>query len=382
MTTRLDRLTVSNYRSLGPEVEFRPGSLSVLIGPNGAGKSNLLDVLSFVRDGVGQGLPAAIANRGGIDAVRRRSHSRPFDVRVEMGLSLDSGPASYGFVITGDRIEEYRVKSEWALVQVDGQVAEFRREGDQWSGPQGLAPRMEDDSLALSLLGGSKEFKPLVDFLSGVMVYAIFPDTLRRPQKFDSSRPMKRHGENWVSVLRELAKDEDAKGQLVAGLGKLTGDIEDLRVTSTATYLLAEFRHRTREKKGKRWFDAGLESDGTLRVAGLLTALLQQPALPVIAIEEPELTVHPEVLSLLADYLHQAAELSQVIITTHSPLILDVLDPDRDSIFVVDRRDGKTAVEPLTEEQLAPVRKRLLSLGDLFVMGDLQLSLFDGSAEE
>ena len=244
-----------------------------------------------------------------------------------------------------------------------------------------MAPRMDEQSLALTALGGTKPFKPLADFLTGISVYSIFPDTLRNAQRFDSARPMKRHGENWVSILRELIKDNHAKNDLILGLKKLTGDIEDVRVTSAAGHLIAEFKQQVKARKGKRWFDAAQQSDGTLRVAGLLTALLQTPHLPVVGIEEPELTVHPGVLPMLYDYLQQADEVSQIILTTHSPIILDVVNLEKDTILVVNRIDGKTDVRKVTDVQLEPVRKSLLRLGDLFLSGDLQLSLFDDSGE-
>jgi len=374
------KIVVSNYRSIGPGVIIRPGRLSFLIGPNGSGKSNMLDVLSFVRDAVILGLPAAVTHRGGIDSVRRRSHGRPFDVQIELNIVLESGAGAYAFVITGDRLEEYRVKSEMAVVSKQDRTWEFHREGDAWQGPPGVAPRMDEQSLALTALGGAEGFKPMVDFLSSITVYSIFPDTLRTPQRFDPTRPMQRHGENWVSILRELVK-EDEKDELVKGLNKLTGDIEDVRVSSAAGYLVAEFKQRAKAQKGKRWFAAAQQSDGTLRVAGLLTALLQTSSLPVVGIEEPELTVHPGALPMLYDYLRQASELSQILVSTHSPIMLDVVDTEKDAIFVVNRVDGKTDVKQVTNRQLEPVRRSLLRLGDLFVSGDLQLSLFDEPAE-
>ncbi len=378
----IKELIISNYRSLGPNVRIQLGRLSILVGPNGSGKSNVLDALSFVRDAVTLGLPAAVTHRNGIDSVRRRSHGRPFDVHIELRLSLNSAPAKYAFTLTGDRLEEYRVKMEVAVVQQEETVYEFQRQGNNWSGPEGITPRMDEQSLALTALGGTKQFKPLVDFLSVITVYSIFPDTLRIPQRFDTARPMKRHGENWISILRELIKDREAKEDLVAGLKKLTGDIEDVQVTSAAGHLIAEFKQQVRARKGKRWFEAAQQSDGTLRVAGLLTALLQKPSLPVIGVEEPELTVHPGALPMLYDYLRQASEVSQVIVTTHSPIILDVADLKRDVIFVVKRVSGKTDVRKVTPKQLEPVRKSLLRLSELFVSGDLQLSLFDNSKEE
>lgn len=370
-------LIISNFRSLGPDIHIRPGAVSILIGPNGSGKSNILDALSFVRDAVMQGLPAAITHRSGIDGVRRRSHGRPFDVHIELDIGLEDGGARYGFVITGDRLGEYRVKSETASISVKGKINTFERTGDTWKGPDGVAPRTDEQSLALTALGGTEQFKPLVDYLSGITIYSVFPDALRVPQRFDPVRPMRSHGENWVSILRELVKDEQAKNDLIAGLNKLTGDIEDVRVSSAAGHLIAQFKQSVTAKKGKRWFDAAQQSDGTLRVAGLVTALLQKPYLPVIGIEEPELTVHPGALPMLYDYLQQAGEVSQIFVTTHSPVILDIVGFDRDVIFVVNRVDGKTDVRQVTESHLAPVRKSLLRLGDLFISGDLQLSLFD-----
>ncbi len=372
----LRKLQISNYRSLGRHVAVDFGRISVLIGPNGSGKSNVLDALSFVRDAVLQGLPAAITHREGIDSVRRHSSGHPYNVGISLNLMLSNRPASYAFEITGDRTEEYRVKSESATVRTGHETHQFHRTQEEWNGPDGYAPRLDDEALELTALAGDTRFKPLAEFLGGICVYSIFPDVLRKPQPFDSASPMKRHGENWVSILRELLKKVE-KDDLISGLRELTGDIDGARVRSVAGFLVTEFRQVAQHDQNKRrkWFPAGRQSDGTLRIAGLLTALLQRPTMPVVGIEEPELTVHPGALPMVYDYLVQASELSQVVITTHSPIILDVADVERDHILVVDRGNGYTDVRRVSEQQLAPVRQKLLSLGDLYLSGDLQLSL-------
>lgn len=363
-------ILISNYRSLGREVRLQPARLCVLVGPNGAGKSNVLDALTFVRDAVVQGLPAAITHRGGIQSVRRKSsRGKPHNVEVEVQMQLpDDTEGSYGFVITGAGAEGYRVKSESARCG----DATFERDGENWSGPDGLAPRMNGESLTLPALGGDARFKPLVEYLSHMMVYSIFPDTLRGPQKFDSTRPMKGHGENWLSVLRDLLRT-DEREELLKGLLALSGDIEDIKVTSAAGYLVAQFKQRIGKKAS--WLDASSQSDGTLRVAGLLTSLLQQPTPPVICVEEPELTVHPGALPMIFDYLRQASEVSQVIVTTHSPVMLDVVDIDNESVFMVGRQGGETQIRAVSAHELEPVRAGLLTLGDSLIAGDLQLEL-------
>ncbi|NOY92026.1 MAG: AAA family ATPase [Deltaproteobacteria bacterium] len=371
----IETLRVSNYRSLGPEVELGLERLSILVGPNGSGKSNALDAIAFMRDAVVDGLPAAVTHRGGIDSVRRRSAGHPNNVSLSARLRWDGGQGEYAFELTGDRFEEYRVKTEWAVVEAEGERHEFTRVGLIWEGPEGLAPALAHEALVLTTLGGDPRFRPLFEQLSKMVIYAIFPDTLGRPQNFDKTRPMRSHGENWVSTLREMVKDEALKQELVVGLHKLTGDIEDVRVTRAADFLVAEFKQATKGAKSKRWFSARQQSDGTLRVAGILTALLQEPPLPVLGVEEPELTVHPGALPLLFDYLRQSSERSQVLITSHSPILLDCADVDRDALFVVERHAGVTEIARVADDTLAPVRSRLLSLGDLLATGALQLEL-------
>lgn len=85
---------------------------------------------------------------------------------------------------------------------------------------------------------------------------------------------------------------------------------------------------------------------------------------------------------MLYDYLLETSEVSQVFVTTHSPLLLDVVDLDHATILVVNRVDGKTGVRKMEDKHLESVRDNLLRLGDLFVSGDLQLSLYDDQYDE
>src|SRR5258706_1544502 len=98
-------------------------------------------------------------------------------------------------------------------------------------------------------------------------------------------------------------------------LGQITGDIDDIRVSQAGGYLVAEFRHGVVKtpkgnKERAKWFGAAQESDGTLRMAGIITALLQEPPLTLIGVEEPELTIHPRAIPVLYDYLCEASSKS------------------------------------------------------------------------
>jgi predicted ATPase len=155
----------------------------------------------------------------------------------------------------------------------------------------------------------------------------------------------------------------DRGAQLRTALSRVTGDVNNLRVRRAGGgYLIVEFAHRAFGDNAK-WFDAALESDGTLRVAGIVSALLQEPALTLTGIEEPELTVHAGMVPLLYDYLAEAALSTQVIITTHSPELLDLVPID--DVRVVQRLAGTTTVSRVEEDQRRLVRNNLTTAGEL-----------------
>lgn len=368
------RIVASNYRSLGEDVTVNLGALTALVGPNGSGKSNVADVLRFVSDCLRMGLEAAITKRHGIDAVRRFSSGHPFDLSIHIDIEDAGMTGFYEFVLGGDRAEEYQVKREVAEFGNAIGQARFEVADGKWlSGPSDLRPKIDRLALALPLVAADERFAPLANALRQLTVYSIFPDTLREPQKPDPTRPMTEHGGNWGSILKGLAKQEGAN-QLKAALGAVTGDIDDFRVKQVGGYLVTEFHHvqaKTDAKRRKRkWFDAAQESDGTLRVAGIVTALLQEPALALVGIEEPELTIHPGALPIVYDFLKEASFRSQVLITTHSPDLLGLLEAG--DVRVVTRKDGVTDVARMDPSQREAVESRLMTLGDVLRMEGLR----------
>ncbi|MCB9473182.1 MAG: AAA family ATPase [Candidatus Delongbacteria bacterium] len=364
---RITRVRVSNYRSVGRDQTLSLNTFNVLVGPNGSGKSNLVDTISFVRDAMHMGLSGAMTDRGGIAAVRRWSSGRPYNVSIALDVVLEGGSGTYSFEITGDRKEEYRIKTESVSLLNGTEHIGFSVTSGTWSGPEGLEPKISDTALALPTIAGDERFRALFDLLSNPVIYSVFPDTLRRPQKYSPDRPMHRHGDNWVSILRDQ-DPESWKQEIVAALKRLTGDIDNVKVAKAASYLVAQFHHLS-DGKGT-WFDAAQESDGTLRVAGILSALLQEPPLTLIGVEEPELTVHPGALPLLMDYLRQASRRSQVLITTHSPELLNHVEPHE--VRVVKKTEEGTIVRAMASDQMLSVQEGLLEIGELLMTEGLR----------
>lgn len=377
-------LRVSNFRSLGKDVRLPLGQLTVLAGRNGSGKSNAIDVLQFLADAMHLGLEGAITKRHGIRAVRRWQRSGyPHDVKLAVDVSLDEGvQGTYDIVLGGAKVEDYHVKREHLVITGGGQeVREVLVESGQWKkGPDGLQPKTTPLSLALPLIAGDERFRAFADALRGIACYTIFPDHLRAPQEYDPTRPMDRNGKNWVSILKDQPA-ESWKPDLVTVLQHLTGDITDVHVKPAGGYLTVQFEHGNGAARAKRKkvFESAQESDGTLRVAGIVTALLQRPPPTLVALEEPELTVHPGALALLMDYVEEASRRTQVVLTTHSPDLLDHVDVE--SVLVVERHEGETSIARVEPGQRKVVQEGLLALGEVHRSEGLQSCLEFGGRD-
>lgn len=361
------KMTVSNFRSLGDKVSVEFGNFTALVGTNGSGKSTVCDVLAFVAQALRHSLSSAIENRNGLAAVRRFSDGAPYVVSIRLELSTAEGAGHYEVHINAsDNVPQVKVEEAlWA--PADGAIdSTFRVEKGVWKVEPGqVRPQVDKSSLVLSTLAGDRRFKPLYDSLVNTAIYNISPSTLRNPRKPNPSRPMEEQGENWGSILAETLKSQD-RTDLIEAMNQITGDIDDVRVRALGGYLLVQFRHGSSGSAGKgkeRWFDAFQESDGTLRMAGILTALLQTPVPLVVGVEEPELTIHPGGLKVLTEYLRQASLQTQLILTTHSPDILDHLDASE--IRVVYRDSGATRVSMLATDQKESVVHRLRTLGEV-----------------
>lgn len=359
----LNRITASNFRSLGPNVDLQLNRFTALVGQNGSGKSNVVDIVRFVADAMTLGLEGAITRRHGISAVRRWTSGHPVNLKIGLELKLADAWATYEFELTSHSVHDYAVKHERAYIKGVSSSVEFEIADARWvRGPTDLRPSVGPLNLALPLVAGDERFRALGDALRSMAVYTIFPDVLREPQKYDPKKPMEQHGANWISILKDQ-KPESWQPELAAALGKLTGEIDAIEVRPVAGHLFIRFRHGVWGRSERpKWFDAAQESDGTLRIAGIVTALLQEPRLSLIGIEEPELTIHPGAIRLVYDYLRQAADHTQVLVTTHSPELLDLLDPD--DVRVVDRHKGVTRVAQLEMRQKQEVKAGLLTLGD------------------
>lgn len=355
-----------NFRSLA-DVSVRLGALTVLVGPNGSGKSNLVDVLRFLSEALQRGLDAAIIERHGMSALRRWSaKGRPYDIEINLTLEEDGKWAEYSFILGSERRGEYRVKHEHCRGGRNPAMIEYyfeTREGEWIRSQPTLNVPILPTALALPLAAGATPFKWIYDFITSMGFYVIFPNVLREPQKPANPYPLDEHGQNLASVLREIKRAQNPwLPDVQRALSKVVEDVTDFQVTQVGGYLVTRLRHRSQEDRSPT-FELSQESDGTLRILGLLAALFQDPPRTLIAMEEPELTMHPGAMGLLCDVLSESTRRSQILITTHSPDLIARFGADE--LRVVEKVEGSTVIGEVDEAQRAAINEKLFSPGDL-----------------
>ncbi len=378
-STFITRVQLKNYKSIAAcDVQMR--SLTFLVGRNGSGKSNFLDALRFVADALNLSLDHAVRDRGGISDVRRRSRGHPnhFNIRLEFALP-EGSTGHYTFQIRTRSPGGYKVQAEECKIQNKLSLMPeeyfFVDEGTVTRKSVDVAPAAATDRLYLVNASGLPEFRPVYEAFSQMGFYSLNPEKIRDLQAPDSGDMLLRDGSNLTSVLTRLSPT--VKRDIERYLARIVPGVHTVDVKNFGPRETLEFRQVVTGDKHPWKFLANNMSAGTLRVFGILVALFQgrcdvQKHVPLVGIEEPELALHPAAAGVLLEVLQDAARKTQVIVTSHSPDLLDDKHLDLESILAVEAHEGNTAIAPIDEVGRSVLHDRLYTTGELLRLDELR----------
>ena len=372
----LTRVVLRNYKSIGT-CDVRLGPLTYLVGANGAGKSNFLDALHFVRDALGGSLDNALNERGGLTEVRRRSSGHPNHFGIRLEFLLPDGPSGYyAFNIGALPGRGYEVQTEECVISGIGKGPFFRVErGRVKDSSETTFPAVTSDRLALVGVSGLTVFRPVFDALTAMGFYNLNPKVMREPQKPQDGRLLKPVGENIVSVIGHLERVAPENMALIHQyLQTVVPMVHGVKREQIGPLETLKFRQDMAGSKHPWNFPSQNMSDGTLRALGVLTALFQanrDHASLLVGIEEPETALHPAASAALREALRKASQKTQVIVTSHSPDLLDDRTIDPDHFLAVVSEGGETRIAPLDQPSREVMRAQLFSAGELLRLNQL-----------
>ncbi len=375
-----------NFLSFGPA---NPGielnALNLLIGPNGSGKSNLIEAISFMRSAPKE--LRDVTRRGGGVAEWIWKGAPKDSASVEWIVSPIKGPIPYrhliGFraVAQAFGLDDERVENSEKTNQGQDDVFFYYRYqhgqpvvNTSDKGRRSLSRETIEADRSILAQRRDPEAYPELAWLAQnyerVRIYrewafgrnAVF----REPQRADMRNEVLEEDFSNLGLFLNRLKTRFpvAKRAILGGLSDLYKGISDFDVSIEGSTVQVFFT------EGDFVIPATRLSDGTLRYLCLLAILCDPEPPPLICIEEPELGLHPDILPKVADLLRQASERTQLIVTTHSDIIVDSMTDQPECVVVCEKHEGQTELKRLSAQELE-VWLREYRLGQLWIDGQI-----------
>ena len=394
----LRSLQIRNLLSFGDATEpLELLPLNVLIGPNGSGKSNLLTVLDLLHHAP-TGLSLPIIKQGGDFGdwlwkgpalprtatleLRLTNLLTETPIRYLLSLTAAGGPMAHVVAETIARDTEsplaspglfpsdqdlhsyYSCAKGKAVIFADGQWRDWTP--SQFDRTQSILSQLKDPV-------GQEELTFLGATLQCSMVFhrawTLGPAAgVRQAQPANLDNDLLReNSENLGLVLNRMRQTAELKRRMLDYVQILfdgAADV-DVKVLNNTVQVFME------ERSLHAGIPASRLSDGTLRWLSLLALLLDsRPLATVVCIEEPELGLHPDLLPKVAELLVDASQRMQLIVTTHSEILVDALTHIPEAVVVCEKENGATTMRRLERERLKEWLKKY-TLGQLWRKGQI-----------
>ena len=386
----LERIQLTNLLSFGPqaeELELRP--LNVLIGANGSGKSNFIEAIGLL-----QAAPTDLAARvrGGrgvadwiwhgeqeVESACMYAVLKPAE-QGSLHYRLEFAGRQKGFTVIREILEPANTEDDFSYLRVMRGSSDRPEAFLMVKAPESLADyrqveyALDQSSSVLAQVKDAEHYPELTRVakdLASIRLYREWTfgqsNVVRSLQKTDlPNANLAEDHANLGLVLNRLSGDYAVRERIVEALRRLYEDVSDFHVNiefNTAQLYV-------QERGGKVTVPATRLSDGTIRYLSLLAILCDPQPPPLVCIEEPELGLHPDILPGLAKLLLEASERCQLVVTTHSEVLVDALTHEPESIVVCEKEEGQTKLKRLSRSELQHWLDKY-RLGELWSSGEI-----------
>lgn len=374
---QIESIEIRNYRLFRDARLADLPRMTVVVGANGSGKSTLFDVFSFLKEALTQNVAQAVARRGGFQELISRGERGPIGITVK-------------FRESGGRLATYQldIANDAGKPVVEREILKFRRGqyGQPWHfvdfsrgrgtaitneaayGQEGVEEErkehvLDDPSvLAIKGLGQFKEFRVVAEFRNLIEHWHIsdFHISDARPSaEAGYAEHLSTRGDNVAQVAQYLYENHrDRFDQVLRVMSERVPGVSKVEAKPTEDGRLVL---RFQDGSFKDPFIARYVSDGTIKMFAYLVLLYDPQPHPLLAIEEPENQLYPELLhELVEEFRDYARRGGQVFVSTHSPEFLN--GARLDEICWLVKEGGFTTVRRASESETL---RNLVEEGDL-----------------
>jgi predicted ATPase len=371
----ITRVVLENYKSLR-ECDVSLGWLTFLVGPNGAGKSNFVEALRFLSFALSSSLEQALEARSGFRSIIYKGS--PLASRMSFEIFFQLGSEARGSYLV-----QLGAGAEGRSIVIREECSVRSSQGEDWfkvhhgvvTSNQGLTPAASEDRLYLVNASGLPPFESVYRALSSIAVYNPVPDEIRgfKPEK--RYRHLDRAGSALAETIFRLKTSAPERlSRAIDYLRKIAPSVLELDAVSVEGNYHLRFELESGFGIGENFPPQNI-SDGTLRALAILVALFQvsdRYPLTLIGLEEPEAGLHPAGAGVLFDSLVEASHFGQILVTSHSPDLLDRDDIPEGSVQAVEMCAGRTIIGRVDSAGQSALKDRLYTTGELMRMNQLR----------
>lgn len=364
----IKKLTVENYKSFGDKTEIELGKFAVLVGPNNSGKSNFLDLLSFVSELMKDNIENVLNKRGGYKSVIfNGEEDRDICLSIE---TKEEKEERIEYAVRIGYLKENPIEERLTLGEKD-LIKGQKGRGQFWNQKKEKYEEFQHSNL---YLGHYRNYKgnlhpsqvKLGEFLEGIEIYNFELSKLRERKSISEEAYLNKDGSNLSQVIHYLRnKDRESYAEFEDTLKAAVPEVKYLETPPTDR---GEANLEIVERDLEKRIDLSEMSDGMLWLLAHIYVFMSPKSPPLVCFEEPESYIHPRVLELLVDVFKSVK--NQVIVTTHNPFFVDLVDPE--DLIIFEKKEGKTTCRKI--ENPEEMKERVIKdipLGEVWCSGEI-----------
>lgn len=382
----LKSITLENFFSFREKTTIHLNEgVNVLVGINGSGKSNFIKAIRLLYEGVaGIGFEKVFLQEwGGFDSVANFNGEISYDMELTFEFEFSKTNVVYNFKIFRSGVTSYffketvsytskEKKKRKIILDIENGEGKIVSEDNNNTNHVKIQGHKVHELILSKLLirDRSPILQSLLRFINSLNIYAFFDTSfngiIRQPSSYRTEDALLQNGENLAYLLNQIKNHQSLEYETIENLLKnINPNFKDIGfdILGSKYYLVL------REKYLSKSVSLENISDGTLRFLLLLSIFFNIKRGKLVCLDEPEMGLHPDMINTICEGIKHASKTTQMIIATHSPLLLNSFELS-DILIFEKNANNETIVFQKDDSDFEDLESEILA-GQLWLIGKL-----------